>query len=173
MYHKNTETQSAPNAATKTWGFWVTSLQSILCVVKLSLLFYINKAVRSNFSWPVGKGRGCSSRFKHMYTQLAPGSPRTGASSRESRLLPVATKQSWFCHLCQRCGQLTAAEGKAGCMGWLLLLREDGVASGRNISAHTQFCLSFLQWYLLCKEVGARGHPDAGKIISLCIAQKP
>lgn len=154
MHHKNTETESAPNTATKAWGFWVTGLQCVLRVMKLSSLFRIDRAVGWNSSWPVG----CCSLLKPIYTPLAPGSPGTGSSSRESRILPVATKQSWFSHLHQTRGQTMAAEVRAVCVGWQLLLGEDGGASGRKTSVLTQFCLSFLPLRLLCKEGGARVH---------------
>lgn len=92
------------------WGFWVSRLQYILCVMKWPLLFHINKTVGSNLSSPVGRGRGCCSLLKHICTV----GPRSGFSSREE---PAATKQFLLCHLCGRRGQPTAAEGKAEAWG--------------------------------------------------------
>lgn len=73
----------------------------------------------------------------------------------------MAAKQFLLCHFCERCCQPTAAEGKADAWG-----------AETSLSVHTQFSLSFLLQYLLCQEVGARAHPEAGKIISPRVAQK-
>lgn len=138
------------------WGFWVSRLQYILCVMKLPWLFHINKAVGSNLSSPVGRGRGCCSLLKHICTL----GPRSGFSSRGE---PVATKQSY----------------SATCVRDMVsqqLLRErqrPGGAETSSLSIHTQLSLSFLLQCLLCKGIGAQAHPEAGKVISPGAAQKP
>lgn len=152
MHHQNIEAHR--QVLQQRPGFWVTGLQFILCVMRLSLLLYTSRMGRSDFSWPVGTGRGCSSPLKHSHTCMAPSSPQTCSGS--------------FCWWQQNSPGSVADAGdmvKWQLWRWQLLLGEDGETAGKNVSV----LLVLPPLAFLCKEVGARAHPVAGKIVSFAV----
>lgn len=157
MHASSKHRSTPPTAATKTWVLSHRTAVHFVCnEIIIAPLHQPNGQIRLLLACGEGERLQLSSQtLSHLRGPQQP-------PNLFWLLLLVATKQSWFCCWCWRHGQMTAVEVAA--------------ASGGGWRNCWQKCLCPHSVLLvlpplafLCKEVGARAHPVAGKIVSFAV----